>query len=83
MADMSGKEASLFVPSGTMGNLICVLAHCSERGSEVLLGDRAHIHLYEQVHMPFKHDLKFFIPINVGSLTLERCKKFIDFYFVW
>ncbi len=49
MAEMSGKEAALFVPSGTMGNLICILAHCSERGSEVLLGDRAHIHLYEQV----------------------------------
>ena len=28
MAMMAGKEAALFVPSGTMGNLICVLAHC-------------------------------------------------------
>ena len=46
---MSGKEAALFVPSGTMGNLICVLAHCNERGSELLVGDKAHIHIYEQV----------------------------------
>ena len=28
-------EAALLVPSGTMGNLSAVLAHCSERGSEV------------------------------------------------
>ena len=32
---MVGKEAALFVPSGTMGNLSTVLAHCNERGSEV------------------------------------------------
>jgi len=48
MAEMSGKEDALFVPSGTMGNLISVLAHCSERGAEVLLGDKSHIHIYEQ-----------------------------------
>ena len=34
-AAMVGKEAALFVPSGTMGNLSAVLAHCHERGSEV------------------------------------------------
>ena len=28
VAAMAGKDAALFVPSGTMGNLICVLAHC-------------------------------------------------------
>ena len=28
VAAMFGKEAALFVPTGTMGNLICVLAHC-------------------------------------------------------
>jgi len=45
-ADMLGKEAALFVPSGTMGNLISVLAHCG-RGDEILLGDRSHIFLNE------------------------------------
>ena len=45
-ADRLGKEEALFVPSGTMGNLICVLTHCG-RGSEVLLGDRSHIFLNE------------------------------------
>ncbi|KAL5566873.1 hypothetical protein UlMin_030037 [Ulmus minor] len=35
MAKMMGKEAALFVPSGTMGNLTSVLVHCDVRGSEV------------------------------------------------
>ena len=47
MAKIMGKEAALFVPSGTMGNLISVLVHCDVRGSEVILGDNSHIHIYE------------------------------------
>ncbi|CAI9768366.1 unnamed protein product [Fraxinus pennsylvanica] len=47
MARIMGKEAALFVPSGTMANLICVLTHCAIRGSEVILGDYSHIHIYE------------------------------------
>ena len=45
-AELTGKEAGLFVPSGTMGNLIGLLAHC-QRGDEVILGDKAHTFLYE------------------------------------
>ncbi len=45
-ADMMSKEAGLFVPSGTMGNLAAVLAHCG-RGDEVILGNKAHTFLYE------------------------------------
>jgi threonine aldolase len=40
-AERLGKEAALFVPSGTMGNLAAVLAHCA-RGDEVILGDLCH-----------------------------------------
>ncbi|KAF6150929.1 hypothetical protein GIB67_026850 [Kingdonia uniflora] len=47
MAKIMGKEAALFVPSGTMGNLISVLVHCEVRGSEVILGDNSHINIYE------------------------------------
>jgi threonine aldolase len=47
-AKLLGKEAALFVPSGTMGNLICVLNHCSQFGSEIILGDESHIHVFEQ-----------------------------------
>lgn len=45
-ADQMGKEAALLVPSGTMGNLICVLTHCA-RGEEVILGDKSHTFLNE------------------------------------
>lgn len=45
-AEKMGKEAGLFVPSGTMGNLASVLAHCG-RGDEVIMGDCAHTFLYE------------------------------------
>ncbi|MCS3454236.1 threonine aldolase [Aeromonas sp. BIGb0405] len=41
-----GKEAALFVPSGTMSNLLGVLSHC-QRGEEALLGNGAHIYRYE------------------------------------
>lgn len=45
-AKMTGKEAALFVTSGTMGNLASLLAHC-QRGQEVILGDESHIFQYE------------------------------------
>ena len=45
-AERLGMEAALFVASGTMGNLVSVLTHCS-RGEEVILGDISHIFLNE------------------------------------
>jgi threonine aldolase len=45
-AERMGKQSGLFVPSGTMGNLAAVLAHCG-RGDEVILGNKAHTFLYE------------------------------------
>lgn len=45
-AEMLGKEDSIFVPSGTMGNLIALMVHC-QRGDEVILGDKSHIYLNE------------------------------------
>ncbi|MFO7945012.1 MAG: low-specificity L-threonine aldolase [Anaerolineales bacterium] len=45
-AELLGKEAALFVPSGTMGNLAAVLTHC-RRGDEIILGDSAHTFLFE------------------------------------
>jgi threonine aldolase len=45
-AEATGKEAALFVASGTMGNLASLLAHCG-RGRDVILGDESHIYHYE------------------------------------
>ena len=46
-AERMGKQAALFVASGTMGNLVALLTHCG-RGDEVILGDRSHTFLFEQ-----------------------------------
>lgn len=47
-AMLTGKEAALFVTSGTMGNLIAILTHCDERGSEAYCGEDSHSILHEQ-----------------------------------
>lgn len=46
-AERLGKEAALFVASGTMGNLVSLLVHCG-RGDEFILGDQSHTFFYEQ-----------------------------------
>ena len=45
-ANALGKESALFVPSGTMGNLLALLVHC-QRGDEAIVGDKSHIYLNE------------------------------------
>jgi threonine aldolase len=45
-ARLLGKEAALFMPSGTMANLVAVLTH-TRRGDEVIVGDESHILHYE------------------------------------
>lgn len=47
VAGMTGKEAALYVPSGTMGNQIAVMCH-TRPGEEVLLEQSCHILMYEQ-----------------------------------
>jgi len=48
VATLFGKESALFFPSGTMSNLAAILSWCSKRGSEIIVGDKSHIFLYEQ-----------------------------------
>lgn len=68
-----GKDAAVFVASGTMGNLVSLLTHCG-RGEEVIVGSEAHIFRYEaggssalggipQFQIPNKPD---------GTLPLDR-----------
>ena len=45
-AELLGKEAAVFVSSGTQSNLCALLAHC-QRGDEYLVGDRAHTYMFE------------------------------------
>lgn len=45
-AERTGKEAAMFVPSGTMGNAAAILTHVG-RGQAVIVGDQSHIYHYE------------------------------------
>lgn len=46
IAGMLGKDAALFVPSGTMSNLLALMSHCG-RGDEFIAGQDAHCYKYE------------------------------------
>lgn len=46
IAELTGKEAALFMPSGTQSNLCGILAHCG-RGDEYIVGQLAHTYRYE------------------------------------
>lgn len=51
MADLFGKEAGLFVPTGTMSNLVALMAHCHTRASEVIIGRESHLCQFEGGHL--------------------------------
>jgi threonine aldolase len=46
MAGLLKKEAALFVPSGTMSNLLALMSHCG-RGDEFIAGQKAHLYVNE------------------------------------
>lgn len=46
LAERAGKQAGLFLPSGTQSNLVALLTHCG-RGDEYLVGQTAHTYKYE------------------------------------
>jgi threonine aldolase len=66
-ANLFGKEASLFMPSSCMANLVAVMAHTSGRGEEILIGDRSHISLYEQGNVS-----------TIGGVHVRTLKNFDD-----
>ena len=45
-AKLTGKEAALFLPTGTQANLVALLTHC-QRGEEYIVGQKAHNYMYE------------------------------------
>lgn len=74
-AALMGKDAGLFLPSGTMGNLIAVLVQC-QRGDEVIMGDLGHTFLFEGGGISalggiFPHTLR---NLPDGTLDLESLK---------
>lgn len=80
-----GLAAGLFVPSGTMSNLLGLLAHC-ERGDEYLVGQQAHTYKYEGGGAAVLGSIQP-QPIEMaadGSLDLDLVRSYIkadDFHF--
>ncbi|MCS6880383.1 MAG: low-specificity L-threonine aldolase [Oscillochloridaceae bacterium] len=74
-AELAGKEAAIFVPSGTMGNLIALLAH-GRRGTRVICGDECHIYHYEAGGASALGGLVYHtLPTAAdGTLPLERIR---------
>lgn len=74
-AELMGKEAAIFVPSGTMGNLIALLAH-GRRGARVICGDECHIYHYEAGGASALGGLVYHtLPTAAdGALPLERIR---------
>ncbi|KAJ1702004.1 hypothetical protein LUZ63_001783 [Rhynchospora breviuscula] len=79
VASIMHKDAALFVPSGTMANLISVMVHCEVRGSEVILGDNSHIHVYENGGISTIGGIHAkTLPNNVdGTMDIEKIVKAI------
>jgi threonine aldolase len=46
-ADLFGKEKGLFVPTGTMANLVAILSYCDTRAAEIMIGASSHVNLWE------------------------------------
>ncbi|XP_067935342.1 uncharacterized protein [Watersipora subatra] len=46
-AELFNKEDALFIATGTMGNLVSAMTHCTERGQEAIMGKSNHMFLYE------------------------------------
>ncbi len=71
-AEVFGREAGLFVPSGSMGNLICIMAQ-TERGQEAICEAAGHIYNYEMASMAaLAGVLPRVIPTSDGIMTWEQ-----------
>jgi threonine aldolase len=76
-AGIFGREAGLFVPSGSMGNLTCIMAQTS-RGQEVICEAAGHIYNYEMASMcALGGVLPRVVPAENGIMTWEQIARVI------
>jgi threonine aldolase len=77
IAEMFQKEAALFVPSGTMGNEICIKLH-TQPGDEIIVESDSHIFVYETAAPSLLAGVQMF-PISGkrGVITADQIKKAI------
>jgi threonine aldolase len=76
-AEMVGKEAALFVPSGTMGNQIAMAVHC-KRGDAALIEEEAHM-VYYELGGPaiFANVVTWTLPSVLGVMAPELVEKHV------
>ncbi len=82
-AELFGKEAGLFVPTGTMGNQVAIKLH-TRPGQEVIVEERSHIYNYEMATMAaFSGCLPRVLPGNDGHLTAAQVESALapDIYY--
>jgi threonine aldolase len=71
-AEIFGREAALFVPSGSMGNLVCIMAQAT-RGQEVICEAAGHVYNYEMASMSALGGvLPRVIPTTDGIMSWEQ-----------
>ncbi|HYP91434.1 MAG TPA: low-specificity L-threonine aldolase, partial [Polyangiaceae bacterium] len=71
VAELLGKEAALFVPSGTMGNQLGLLVH-TRRGEEVIIGEGAHCAWYESGAAAAWAGVQFAVAGRGGLFTADE-----------
>lgn len=73
---LTGKEAALWVTSGTQGNQICLRTHLTQPPHTVLLDHRAHVHCWESGALPVMSQASVTTvhPKNGVHLTLADVK---------
>jgi len=74
-AKMTGKEAALFVSSGTMGNQLAILTQTA-RGNEIIVGSKSHIKNYEVGASAVISGVSYHLIDEIaGMMPLEMIKK--------
>ncbi len=72
MLALTGKDAALFVPSGTMGNQLALLAS-TRRGDEIVIGEGAHMSFYESGAAPALSGVQFAVAGRGGLFDAAAC----------
>ena len=76
-SEMLGKEAALFVPSGTFANQLAIMTH-TKRGDEILLGDECHILMHEVGAAAVLSGVQTrTFPASKGMVDIEKLEKMI------
>jgi threonine aldolase len=82
VAGLTGKEAALFVTSGTMGNQLAIAVH-TRPGDEVIVGEGAHVVFYESGAGPALSGVQFAIAGSGGLFDADAMEERIQASAYW